>query len=414
MAMENKSSTSRLNFKEKRAAKVQSAKLAKIQERMREDREEMQKRLQAVSTPQWIEQYPQSVLCKNFTQLTDKDYLKASVKLDTKQYQKLESIEFPCIPAIVLPIALDPHDFVTRLFASIDHCVTHLFIYRSGKVKLSDSIAHLNRSLVHNIIFRKRPFPITLSHSWNMAIREMKNVPWYLFCANDVQFAPAQLSALNQQFWVRSGLLFKTVDDIDVAYFNWRNMNSGGYNLFIAKRQVFDSIGTFDENMYPAFFEDADMDRRVELCNRMGPRRCRVKTFLMEDICPWHGSNSQTEYVSGTRSYNEDQPGWDEFIEQAFHSNEAYFRSKWGCSDRLISFENCTYTSPFNDNNMAIVPPPLIEVDSMLRAEDLRFWSLNESRIRHVKSFLVDESSSPKNVSFSSDMATPIPVTSIR
>jgi GT2 family glycosyltransferase len=50
-------------------------------------------------------------------------------------------------------------------------------------------------------------------------------------------------------------------------------MNPGGYNLFIMTRRVFDVVGMFDENMYPAFFEDADMDRRVELCKRMPNQR---------------------------------------------------------------------------------------------------------------------------------------------
>lgn len=81
-------------------------------------------------------------------------------------------------------------------------------------------------------------------------------------------------------------------------------------------------------------------------------------------------------------------PGWDEFIEEAFRGNQAYFRSKWGCADRVISFENCTFTSPFNSNNLLAVLPPLVVVDSVLRAEDLRAWTLNESRVQRVRSFL--------------------------
>jgi GT2 family glycosyltransferase len=106
----------------------------------------------------------------------------------------------------------------------------------------------------------------------------MKNVSWYLFCANDVQFAPSQLAVLNRRFWMKSGLLYSTSNrdtsnNIDISYFNWKNMNPGGYNLFIMTRRVFDVVGMFDENMYPAFFEDADMDRRVELCKRMPNQR---------------------------------------------------------------------------------------------------------------------------------------------
>jgi hypothetical protein len=86
--------------------------------------------------------------------------------------------------------------------------------------------------------------------------------------------------------------------------------------------------------------------------------------------------------------YEQEHPGWDEFIEQAFHANEAYFRRKWGCVDRKISFENCTFTSPFNNNNVAAATPPLKVVDSFLRADDLKTWSLNESRVRNLKLLL--------------------------
>lgn len=104
----------------------------------------------------------------------------------------------------------------------------------------------------------------------------MQDVPWYLFSANDVQFAPFQLAALNRQFWMKSGLLYKSskrLVEIDFAFFNWKNMDAAGYNLFIVKRSVFDMIGYFDENMHPAFFEDADMDRRIDMCNRIPDQR---------------------------------------------------------------------------------------------------------------------------------------------
>ena len=50
-------------------------------------------------------------------------------------------------------------------------------------------------------------------------------------------------------------------------------MPAGGYNLFLVKSKVFDLVGNFDENLYPAFFEDADMDRRVSLCNDIADER---------------------------------------------------------------------------------------------------------------------------------------------
>ena len=292
-AANNATSTSRPRLKG--SAKAHFIKELQRQDRIQKYTDEFDTRLSTTSS-EWIAKHPLAVKCKNSTQLVD--YI-----------HEISDVKVPCIPAIVLPIALDPFGFVSRLFASIDHCVSKLYIFKSDEVKLTESMGYLNRKLVHNVIIRKQHFPITLSHGWNMvcsymynmhdmltciiietglimyllcsccqAIREMKNVSWYLFCANDVQFAPSQLAVLNRRFWMKSGLLHSTSNrdtsnNIDISYFNWKNMNPGGYNLFIMTRRVFDVVGMFDENMYPAFFEDADMDRRVELCKRMPNQR---------------------------------------------------------------------------------------------------------------------------------------------
>lgn len=62
-------------------------------------------------------------------------------------------------------------------------------------------------------------------------------------------------------------------------------MAAAGYNLFIVKKSVFDLIGLFDENMHPAFFEDADMDRRMDMCNKIPDKRYLINGFFVYCDC---------------------------------------------------------------------------------------------------------------------------------
>eukprot|EP01036_Dinobryon_divergens_P042630 gene42630-56663_t len=77
-------------------------------------------------------------------------------------------------------------------------------------------------------------------------------------------------------------------------------MGPSGYNLFILDSEVVNNVGYFDENFFPAFFEDNDWSIRVTLWGKI-----RWTTYM--DIAPWHGfkednssSKVHNEYVSGT------------------------------------------------------------------------------------------------------------------
>lgn len=153
---------SRLQGKED---KRQTLRAAQRSERVSRARDDFESRLQVQHHSSWARKYPLSVHCKNFTHVSNRYYTSAASATQSRGGR--DALVLPCIPAMVLPIALDPHGFVSRLLSSIDHCVNILFIYKSDEVNLSRSVAHLDRKLVQNIIVRNKPFPITLSHAWN-------------------------------------------------------------------------------------------------------------------------------------------------------------------------------------------------------------------------------------------------------
>jgi GT2 family glycosyltransferase len=95
--------------------------------------------------------------------------------------------------------------------------------------------------------------------------------------------------------------------------------------------QLINNCGIFDENFYPAYFEDNDMRYRMKLAN--------VKSYLNTDAIAFHyGSATQNADMSN-RIVSDKQ----------FQVNEKYFFDKWGG----LPWEE-TYLTPFNDSSKNI------------------------------------------------------------
>ena len=155
-------SSSRMQRYEVAMAKKKSMVYEQRQTRIRKAQEDFNSRVQ-IDSPAWVEKYPLSVFCKNFTDIPNKEYFKSRTLNDEAK----TVVHFPCIPAMILPVALDPHGFAARLFASVDHCISNMYIYKSHEVNITESLESLDRRLVRNIIVRSHPFPIRLTQGWN-------------------------------------------------------------------------------------------------------------------------------------------------------------------------------------------------------------------------------------------------------
>lgn len=87
-------------------------------------------------------------------------------------------------------------------------------------------------------------------------------------------------------------------------------------------RQLKAEIGLFDENFYPAYFEDNDMMHRIKISS--------FKYYLYGGLKCWH-EGSKTQFWAGRDNPVVDSP--------AFEKNRDYFNAKWG---------NGEFTKPFN------------------------------------------------------------------
>ncbi|CAN0112490.1 unnamed protein product, partial [Ectocarpus fasciculatus] len=167
----------------------------------------------------------------------------------------------------------DQLDFVPRLLDSIDFCVDHLIIVAPQWMERRVKETLMALQLPARINVEPRFFPwryVGVAETWNHIIQAYSHSPWYLFCAYDVQFLPKQLEKISQL-------------TANIAHTRWLNMPGGkGFNLFAISREVVEHVGLFDENIYPAFWEDRDYLYRVKLWSG-----ARVRTF--GDIRPIHG-----------------------------------------------------------------------------------------------------------------------------
>jgi GT2 family glycosyltransferase len=101
----------------------------------------------------------------------------------------------------------------------------------------------------------------------------------------------------------------------------------GGWTVFWLNRpDTWLGLGGFDENFYPAYYEDNDAIRRLAIA---GLRRTQVT------LPGWAHANSSTLY-DGSPEYQ--QAHW-----AFFHKNGLYYQQKWG---GMPGSE--TFATPFN------------------------------------------------------------------
>jgi hypothetical protein len=153
-----------------------------------------------------------------------------------------------------------------------------------------------------------------------------------------------------------------------------------GFNLFGISREVIEQIGYFDENIYPAFWEDRDYLHRLQLwegalIRTFGDIRpihglfvdstggeidqittdCMLKNIGQSDpVDCGHAARDSVKYISGTK-YIGDR-GLRRLLLAAGDMNFKYVIDKWGCdisiSKQRYNLMNCVYKTPFNSGNI--------------------------------------------------------------
>lgn len=220
------------------------------------------------------------------------------------------------IPLIAVPILNRP-DLLQRLVDSIDFPVGELFIINNGigeyygqKMKRPDCVG---------LQYEHRNDGNTgCAGAWNQAIDHAFNKrrhPYLLIFGNDIQFTPGDLQKMHEA----------VTSETDFVSGNW------AFSSWGLTRRGFDKLGWVDENYYPAYLEDGDYWRRVQLTNA---------TVASADTHMIHGEAPHW----GSSTINSD-PGLKHSVAAAHGRNWQYHIAKWG-GRREGNTEK--FTTPFN------------------------------------------------------------------
>jgi GT2 family glycosyltransferase len=96
------------------------------------------------------------------------------------------------------------------------------------------------------------PANLGVAGSWNLGIKSFPFAPYWVIASNDIKYAPGQLQKLADKS--SPDVLIKT---------------SQAWSSFSIGSNVVKTVGLFDENYHPAYYEDTDYEARID---RLGLR----------------------------------------------------------------------------------------------------------------------------------------------
>lgn len=151
----------------------------------------------------------------------------------------------------VIPVlgfaTLKRFDLADRLLASIDFPVEHLVIVdNSGLCDYEPK----KPDWVVNMWVIRVPFGLGLVGAWNLIVKATPYAPYWVLVNDDAWFEPGQMRNIPNQ--------------VDTAALNFLDIVPKWSGVVFGEGMV-ERVGLYDENFYPLYFDDNDLERRVDL-----------------------------------------------------------------------------------------------------------------------------------------------------
>ena len=195
------------------------------------------------------------------------------------------------IPSMIVP-TLTRHDLLIEMLASIDYPVRLLVIVNNHPNRDFEAFGWVPEC-VEDYRVLNMPANLGCAGSWNLGVKSSPFAPWWLVASDDVVFAPGTL----EQF---AGECSPDRLTISAEWPHWQFFGLG--------ENVVDRVGLFDENLYPANFEDDDYQRRCDV--------------LGVDV---YRSDAAHSHVKQATVH---APEWAEQNVRTYNANETYFVRK--------------------------------------------------------------------------------------
>lgn len=222
--------------------------------------------------------------------------------------------------------------WINRLVQSVDYPVDNFFIINNnGRGELDeelDKIKQIGNPNIKNIKVSHLPANIGCGAAWNLIIKCYMNCPYWLIVNDDISFGPGFLQEI----------LTKAEENplVGLIHGNAGDFGVGSWELFLIKDFIVQEFGLFDENLYPAYCEDADYIMRMI-------HRPIQKIMSLESKY-YHGTGEGGSYYEHGSQTKKTDPSLIDKLAIINQTNIDYLTGKWGegwrfCSPSRTPFE---------------------------------------------------------------------------
>lgn len=235
------------------------------------------------------------------------------------------------IPVIGTAVVNNPY-WVTRLYMSIDYPVdTFVVINNNGRGEIDeelDNLKQITHKFVKQIKVVHMPANVGASGAWNLIIKCYMNSPYWIIVNDDVSFGPGLLAEMESTV--------ANDPEVGMVHANGGDFNVGSWDLFLIRDFIIQDYGLFDENLYPAYCEDADYIMRFV--------HRPIKAVKSLEKMYYHGHGEKTEYYTHGSQTAISEPKVGELRHQINQTNFEYLNEKWGegwrlCWPTVLPFE---------------------------------------------------------------------------
>lgn len=232
--------------------------------------------------------------------------------------------------------------WVTRLIMSVDYPVDNfVIINNNGRGELDedlDNLKKLKHKFIKKITVTHMPSNIGCGGAWNLIIKSYINHPYWIIVNDDVAFGPGFLEEMYTEI--------EKDPEVGMIHGHSGDFGVGSWDLFLIRDTVIREFGLFDENLYPAYCEDADYIMRMTYKP--------IKKVMNLKSNYFHGMGNKEDYYEHGSQTRKTDTSLVTKLDYANTTNFEYMNKKWGtgwrtCMPTSNPFENqpipLSYTS---------------------------------------------------------------------
>ena len=162
------------------------------------------------------------------------------------------------IPVLGIPVFYNA-DLLLRLLSSIDYPVDHVVIVQNGRHPAVTKVVLQLRKEHPSWIILQNPDNVGVAGAWNRIIEAVPDARYHVISNDDIAFQPGALHTMAH-FVEEQGKLVAARQSNNVILYASRNWP---FSMFAILPHAVQHVGKFDENFWPAYFEDADYKLRL-------------------------------------------------------------------------------------------------------------------------------------------------------